>query len=125
MYVCMYVCMYVGGIRVTIRLTSMGIHGNYGQGEDLNLNFWTHQIPGLDAAESSLDLPKRTRAALAPLLRLLSRFDIITLPNSREPKLFNLFHCARLAGVRGTVLELPNLHPPLDIARAGEKGYIL
>ena len=58
-------------------------------------SFWTDDVSGLDKAETPVDLPPRTLAALGPLLRFFSRFDVVTLPNSRERKLSNLFHVAR------------------------------
>ena len=62
-------------------------------------SFWTHNIDGLDRARVPGDLPTKTLAALSPLLRFFSHFDIVTLPNSREPKLFNIFHAARYVEV--------------------------
>ncbi len=61
-----------------------------------------------DGAQLAVTHP-RLHARVAPLLHILEKVDVLSLPNSQcDPKLFNMLQLARLAGVRARVLELPN-----------------
>ena len=72
-----------GALLASFQRTGSPIHYLRGllRGEVAS-SFWRASLPSLAAAKHVHDLPSDVRYGVEPLVRLLARLDVFTLPNS-------------------------------------------